>query len=165
MNSCMPKEKCTVTYQDLDHAVQQSLHLLESILTGKTGTIWYAKTDVQSAFHLLPLGPWTYWILIMQTKHPITKRTYYFADKCLPFGHSISCALFQAFSNVLVHMTKFLIKINLNIHDPALTNYLDDFLFAASLERLCNEMLEQFLTMCKHLGAPISMEKMEYAAV
>ena len=152
-------------YQDLDHAVQESLHLLESISTGETGTIWYAKTDVQSAFCLLPLGPWTYWILIMQAKHPNTKRMYYFVDKCLPFGHSISCALFQAFSNALAHMTKFLIRINWKIHDPALTNYLDDFLFAALLERLCNEMLDQFLTMCKHLGVPISMEKMEFATV
>ena len=163
VNAYTPKTKCTVRYQDLDHAIQESLRLLEGIITGKTGTIWYGKTDVQSAFRLLPLGPWTFWLLIMKAKDPKSGKTYYFVDKCLPFGHSISCALFQEFSDALAHMAKYLIRKNLGIKAPALTNYLDDFLFAALMKQICDQMLQQFLAMCEALRVPISEDKTVYA--
>ena len=33
VNFCTPKDKCKVKYHDLDHAVQRSLRLLESVVT------------------------------------------------------------------------------------------------------------------------------------
>ena len=95
--------------------------------------------------------------------HPKTKQKHFFVDKCLPFGHSISCALFQEFSDALAHMVKYLLRVKKGIEDTALTNYLDDFLFAAILESLCNLMLNTFLEMCNRLGVPISTEKTEWA--
>ena len=40
---------------------------------------------------------------MMKAEHPTTGQTFYFVDKCLPFGHCISCALFQKFSDALCH--------------------------------------------------------------
>ena len=54
INGCCPKSKCSVKYQDLDHAIRNSLNLLATMHNEKTGTIWYSKTDVQSAFRLVP---------------------------------------------------------------------------------------------------------------
>ena len=93
-------------------------------------------------------------------------RRCFFIDKCLPFGHSISCALFQKFSNALAHLFKYYFR--LKIEDQALflaiTNYLDDFLFAALTQMRCNDMLASFLQLCMTLGVPVAVEKTEWAS-
>ena len=97
----------------------------------------------------------------MKAKHPETGETFYFVDKCLPFGHSISCALFQAFSDALAFIYKYLVK-HLTTLDTN-TNYLDDFLFAALTEWLCNKLMSVFLDMCQQIGVPSAPEKTEWA--
>ena len=107
VNHYTPKCECSVKYNDLDHAVMNSLYLLKLCRTGMAGkTIWYSKTDIKSAFRILPLRPGVYWLLVMSAMHPLTKKTYYFVHKCLPFGHSISCALFQRFSSAIAFIFK-----------------------------------------------------------
>ena len=49
-------------------------------------------------------------LLVMKAKHPKTGKIYYFVDKCLPFGSSISCAIFQAFSNAISHIVTVIVK-------------------------------------------------------
>ena len=162
VNFHTPRDKCTVKYRDLDHAVHQSLKMLK--LIDSNSNIWYGKTDVQSAFRILPLKPKVYWLLIMAAFHPITGKKYYFMDKCLPFGHSMSCALFQCFSDALAHLVKFYIRIKTQ-NDAlwiALTNYLDDFLFAALTKFWCDTYLSSFLEMCKMIGVPVALEKTEW---
>ena len=108
VNYYMPDSECTVKYNDLDHAVMNSLRLLKLLRdkgTNKKGKIWYSKTDIKSAFRILGLNPGVYWLLVMMATHPTTGKKYYFIDKCLPFGHSISCALFQKFSNAIAHIS------------------------------------------------------------
>ena len=68
--------------------------------------IYYSKTDVVSAFRVLPMKPSQRCWLIMMTKHPETGQILYFVDKCLPFGASISCAHFQAFSDVIAYIAE-----------------------------------------------------------
>ena len=112
------EELCTVKYEDLDTAVKICIEVKQEGLkkSGKTSTktggvmfdeceeptakqssspIFMSKTDVQSAFCLAPLarGCWPW--LIMMAFHPIMKKKNYFVDKCLLFGASISCAIFQ----------------------------------------------------------------------
>ena len=55
LNSNTPAELCYVKYRDLDHAMRTCLKLLEKaqMLTAETPTIYFGKTDVQSAFHLV----------------------------------------------------------------------------------------------------------------
>ena len=165
VNHYTPEEKCTVRYCDLDHAVQQSLRLLNEIssVEGKT-PIWYGKTDMESAYRVLPLSVNTFWLLVMMAKHPVTGETVFFVNKCLPFGHSMSCAIYQRFSNALAHMVKFLLRRRHGIAFTPLTNYQDDFLFAALAKYLCNLMLQTFLEMCSFLGVPTSEEKTEWGS-
>ena len=61
---------------------------------------WLAKTDVKSAFRLLPFAPEDYELLGFRF------RGMYYYDRCLPMGCSISCALFEKFSALLEHQEK-----------------------------------------------------------
>ena len=163
VNSHTPKEKCTVKYNDLDEVIRKSLRLLDSL--GKTSAIiWYGKTDVQSAFRLIPTKPGQWWLMIMKAQHPITHKWYYFVDKCLAFRHSISCAIFQHFSNVLAHSSRAKRSTEMK-YSMDLTNYLDDFLFLALSQLACNQMLQGFLKICGLMGVPISLEKTEWVVI
>ena len=90
-------------------------------------------------------------------KSPIDQKTFFFVDKCMPFGAAISCSNFQRFSDAIAHINK--IKIG-GFKSP---NYLDDFLFVAMLTSKCNELVELFLDICKQINFPLSLEKTEWA--
>ena len=75
----------------------------------------------------------------------------------MAFGASISCALFQSFSDALKHITDYFIGPNL------LTNYLDDFMVIAVSKMVCNQRLRVFLEVCKEINCLVSLEKTEYA--
>ena len=62
----------------------------------------------------------------MKTVSPLDGKAYYFIDKCLPFGASISCTIFQVISDTVSHLVRMRSKMD-NV------NYLDDFLFVALL--------------------------------
>ena len=166
VNDSTPCEFCTVKYNDLDHAIANTLKLIE-LLEKNSGNdnesivIWYTKSDLKSAFRILPGKVKNFWILIMKAQHPITNQWFYFVDKCLPFGHSISCALFQRFSNALGHITRFVVKDK--ITDDPLSNYLDDFLFLAFKKWLADFLVQKFLWICEILGVPVSEEKTEWS--
>ena len=59
-------------------------------------------------------------------------------------------------------MVKYLLHKKKQMETP-LTKYLDDFLFAALAEAICDLMLNMFIEMCKKLGVPISVEKTEWS--
>ena len=93
----------------------------------------------------------------MKAQDPISGDWFYFVDKCLSFGSSISCAHFQRFSDSLCHLIEFKPKVQRTV-----TNYLDDFLFIACTLIRCNYMIRQFLNLCEDVGVPVSMEKTEW---
>ena len=96
-------------------------------------------------------------------KHPVSGLEYYFIDMCLPFGASISCALFQEFSDAVAFIVQS--KLGTTIFMPiVITNYLDDFLFIALCMFACNGAMGVFLQICQKVGCPISSEKTEYAS-
>ena len=77
---------------------------------------------------------------------------YYFIDKALPFGSSISCTHFQRFSNSIAWIVSYRTgEKNLN--------YLDDYLFVSLLTLWCNGQVDQFLTVCKMVNFPVNLEK------
>ena len=123
----------------------------------KTSPIFAGKSDIKSAFRILGLSRSSWNWLVMKARDPRTNEWKYFIDKCLPFGASISCALFQRFSDSLC----FLIEHKLQV-SKRITNYLDDFLFIARMLVRCNFMLQQFLQLCADLGIPVAMEKTEW---
>ena len=156
VNQHTPQHLCSVKYNDLDHAIMNSLRLLQGC---EKGTIlYYSKTDCSSAFRIVPTRPEQRKFLCMKAEHPIWKVQYYFIDKCLPFGSSKSCKIFQDFSDCLKHMAEYKM-ITIAIYQPALTNYLDDFLFIAIYIGICQKMLDAFLELCEHIGCPIAEDK------
>ena len=95
----------------------------------------------------------------MKAQDPQTGHWKFFIDKCLPFGASISCALFQKFSDTLCYLAEW----RTNTPHGLLTNYLDDFLFLAMTILHRNWMIQSFLDLCDDIGVPIAKEKTEWA--
>ena len=112
VNESTPRKYCTVQYPDFTEAIELC------IKEGKSCRI--ARSDVRSAFRNLGICPEHWKYLIMKAESPVDGKTYYFINKALPFGHSISCALFQTFLNGVAHVVMFYMQ-------KKLVNYLDDY--------------------------------------
>ena len=149
VNSLTPHEICKVKYCEFDDAIRRCLE------EGVGCSI--AKSDMSSAFRHLGIKKQHWQLLVMKAKSPFNGKFYYFVDKCLPFGSSISCAHFQAFSNAVAFIVSFYTQ-------KQTINYLDDFLFAALLKLLCNEQVNMFLKICADINFPVSMEKTTWAS-
>ena len=144
VNSGIPDELCKVNYPEFDEAVKLCL---------KAGKSCYAgKSDMSMAFRNIPLNRESRQWLVMKAVHPVMKVTYYFVDKCLPFGSSISCKVFQDFSDSVAHLVKF------NTQKDTV-NYLDDFFFVALLKLWCDWQVTTFLSICQQIKFPVSLEK------
>ncbi len=139
VNSNIPLDNKSVKYASLQNAIA---------LVQKCGKgAFMAKSDIKSAFRLIPVNPAEYHKLGMYWNGT------YFYDKCLPFGLGSSCQIFERFSSALEHIFKSHFPTANCIH------YLDDFFFVAPSWDLCNAHLEGFLTLCSSLGIPIAQEK------
>ena len=102
INYHAPDDLCSVHYQNLDQAVQESLRILETV--GKVQkTLVFAKSDFSNAFRILPILVRQRKYLLLMAYHPVTGKKWFFIDLCLPFGSSRSCALFQQFSDAVKH--------------------------------------------------------------
>ena len=144
VNSETPKEKCHVKYCEFDKAVK---HCIEE---GIGCSI--ARSDVSLVFRNLGILLKHWKFLLMKARSPLDGKWYYFVDRCLLFGASISCAHFQAVSNAIA----FLVK---TITSKKITNYLDDFLFAALLRLLCNDQVRACIWICEEINMPVNKEK------
>ena len=144
VNANTPTDLCTVKYPDFNDAVQLC------IKQGKFCHI--AKSDMKSAFRNLGIKKKHWKFLIMKATSPIDGKTYYFVDKCLPFGASISCSHFQRFSNAVKHTVQSRTKRDL-------VHYLDDYMFAAMIKLICNQQVEEFLKVCNLIAFPVCLDK------
>ena len=151
LNYHTPNELCSVKYMDLDYAVKLSLDLQ----TQENGQgIFYGKTNLTSAFRILGLNPACFNLLIMKTQDPRNGKWWFFVDKCLPFGSSRSCALFQKFSDSLAFLVEQLAN-----RRHSVSNYLDDFLFIPATLQACEDLINTFLQMCSEINCPVAEEK------
>ena len=148
VNANTPEELSKVTYPSFEDAVKLC------IKQGKNCAA--AKSDLVSAFRHICIRREDWKFLVMKARSPLDGKIYYFIDKCLPFGASISCAIFQAFSDALAHITKW---VN-NMED---INYLDDFFFAGAFKDICDQYVRNFLDICQTINFPVSMEKTVWA--
>ena len=144
VNGATPEHLTTVKYLEFDDAVKLCIQ------EGKGCAI--GKSDMTSAFRHLGMSKKFWKFLVMKAQDPRNNKWYYFVDKCMPFGASISCSHFQKFSNAVSHIVKFATKRR-NI------NYLDDFFFAALKKLMCDGQIETFLEICKQINFPVSMDK------
>ena len=85
---------------------------------------------------------------------PLDGKTYFFMDKYLPFGASISCLHFQRFSDAIAYLVCHKAKIQIG---PV--NYLDNFLFIAITTVECDGQMKIFLAICQDINFPVSAEK------
>ena len=140
INSGIEDKHCTVHYSSIDDAVR--------LVNGLGPGSFLAKSDLKSAFRLLPIHPSDFELLGF-----MVGNNYYF-DKCLPFGSSISCALFEKFATFLEWLVK---KHSKNF---AVMHYLDDFLFIGrATSTNCQHSLNCFRALCATLGVPIAEDK------
>ena len=144
INSSTPREMCTVKYKEFDQAVRLCIQEGRNCYMG--------KSDMTSAFRHLAMNKKFWKYLVMKAQNPTNNKWYYFVDKCMPFGASISCSHFQRFSNAISHIVQHYTKKE-NI------NYLDDFFFVHLLRLMCNHQIDKFLQVCKKINFPVSMEK------
>ena len=183
LNFHTPADMCSVKYNDLDYGIRTCLDLVrksdchdgedeagtsgdsreadfkDEITDHVMSTIFLAKSDLKSAFKILPILPSQRKFLVMKCASPQTGKTMYLVEKCLPFGTSLSCARFQLFSESLRNLVEFATQCHFQV-----TNYLDDFLFISTSEEETNDMVRKFMELCNRMGCPISMDKMEWAA-
>ena len=144
VNANTPTELTTVKYSDFDDAVRLCIR------TGKNCKI--GKSDMTSAFRHFCIRKEHWKYLVMKAKSPLDGRTYYFVDKCMPFGASISCAHFQAFSDAI----SFIVEKKNGVEN---INYLDDFFFVALFKSICDSHIRTFIQVCENINFPVSMEK------
>ena len=111
-----------------------------------------AKLDMSMAFRNVPMDKKSWCYLVLKATHPRTGKVYYFVDKCMPFGASISCAIFQAFSDSIAYLVQYRTK-------RPLVNYMDDLFFAALCKALCDGQVRVFLDLCDSICFPVSLEK------
>ena len=141
INDGIPDSAASVSYTTLSSALKLILK------AGKDAFL--AKSDIKSAFRLLPLSPEDYHLLCFMWEKS------YFYDRCLPMGARSSCALFEMFSSAL----EFLVTAQ--GHKDVL-HYLDDFIFIHSTQTGCLQSLECFKSICKTLNVPLAEDKTVY---
>ena len=124
-------------------------------------TIYFSKSDLKSAFSILGIKPGQRCYLILKARDPETGNWWFFIDKCLPFGASISCAHFQHFSNALRFIVETIANRSLLTF---ITNYLDDFLFIYVTAEGCNVIVAIFLDVCGQINFPVATEKTVWAS-
>ena len=149
VNENTPRDFCSVQYPDFQKAIELCIR------AGVGSKI--SKSDMTSAFRNLGIRKLDWRWLILKAKLPFDDKFYYFVDKCLPFGASISCALFQRFSNAIAHI----VRVKSGGQDNV--NYLDDFLFVTLLAAFCNVQVDLLIKVCNLIKFPVSLEKTFYA--
>lgn len=139
INDGISDEFAHVSYQTIDHAAEQV------VVLGKG--CFMAKTDIADAFRIVPLHPSQYPLLGFMW------RDHFYYDRCLPMGCRSSCRLFQTLSEALRWVCLTKLKIG------NLAHILDDFLFLAEAEYVCQQHLDAFVSLCQDLGIPLAPEK------
>ena len=110
--------------------------------TGKGSFL--AKTDIASAFRIIPIRPQDYELLGM-----FWKGQYYY-DKCMPMGCSSSCQTFEMLSTSIEWIAK------MHLHISHIIHILDEFFLAAPSYHQCSNDLDNLLLLCDYLGIPVA---------
>ena len=141
INDNIPAAFSTVKYATVDDAI----NIIQRLGKGCA----MAKTDVRSAFRIVPVHPSDYPLLGFQWEE---KWCY---DKTLPMGCSSSCQIFEDLSTAMEWIARSKLQI------PNIIHILDDFLILDTSLDVCGSKLEKFLQFCHELGVPMAEEKTE----
>ena len=139
INDGISSEHTTVSYSRVDNAIA----IIKKLGRG----CFLAKTDIKSAFRIIPIRPADYPLLGIMWQG----KCYY--DRAMPMGCASSCRTFEMFSTALEWVAKTRCNISHLIH------ILDDYLMASSSHEQCRANLRAFLSLCEYLGVSIAPEK------
>lgn len=136
VNDGISKEEASVSYVSFDRAV---------CLVRRAGRgALLAKSDIESAFRLLPVHPDCFHLL------GCCLDGHYYYDMCLPMGCSISCHYFELFSSFLEWVVRY------ETGSTAVTHYLDDFLFVGPADsQHCSFLLDTFRFFMARFWGPV----------
>ena len=124
-------------------SIQDAIAKIKSLGKG----CFLTKTDVKSPFRIVPVHPNDYELLCFSWDG----QFYY--DKCLTFGASSSCRIFEHISSALEWIA--IIKLGCK----AMVHVLGAFLFFDQTYEDCMQILRLFLQMRSAIGIPITEEK------
>ena len=140
VNDFIDEKYCSLRYSSFDTALEMLAMLGQGAIA--------ARLDIKSAFRLLPIDPKDFELLGFKISN------YYFVDKCLPFGCSLSCNLFEKFATFLEW------ELKRRSNSENVVHYLDDFLVAgAAQSNDCAYLMSEFKGMCEQFGVPMAEEK------
>ena len=146
INSSINKEDFSLTYVTIDDAIQAIQQLGEGA--------FLAKTDIESAFRLIPVHPDDWELLGMQW------GGLYYYDKVLPFGLRSAPFLFNQLSEAVEWILYDKCQISYVAH------FLDDFLIIEpenpiTPNQSCKESLTSMCLTFKALNIPLATGKTE----
>ena len=144
VNSGIPRQFCTVAYEDYDYFV--------SLVANAGSGCFLAKADIEAAFRIIPISPRDYHLL------GFSFNNMYYYDRCLPMGCSVSCQVFEKLSCGLqwILQKRFLVL--------TMSHILDDFIFISPSSLECNMFLNSFFQLANSLGIPVKHAKTVYAS-
>ena len=138
VNDNIPQECTSVSYGSIDEA----LHDIVS-----TPDPYLAKTDIASAFRIIPIRPAECPLLGFRWRGAA------YMDRAMPMGCASSSRTFQAFSVALVWIAQNKFGVG------PMVAVLDDFLFVGDSLDSCKKSLDGFRRMCRALNVPLKEEK------
>lgn len=139
VNAGIDKAHSAVSYAGIADAVS----VIKKLGTG----CYMAKTDIKSAFRILPVHADDYALLGFSWKG----KLYY--DRRVAMGCASSCLTFETFSTALEWVARHKLGCTGVVH------ILDDFLFLETSLEDCEQALDKFLQFCSSVVVPIAEEK------
>lgn len=139
INDYIPKDPYTLQYVRVDDAIS----ILQSLGPGS----FMAKTDLKSAFRLIPIHP-DHWHLL-----GIYWQSQYYIDLYLPFGLRSAPFLFNRLSDALEWVLKN------NYHVKNVIHILDDFFIAEPSRMQCLSSFSTLLRLFMSVNAPVVASK------
>ena len=110
-------------------------------------SVHLAKSDILSAFRIIPVHPDNYELLGFQWNDK------YCVDRYIPMGCRTSCKIFEELSTAIEWIAVNKLGIQAMVH------VLDDFLLIEQSKSLAVAKLAQFIDLCQQIGVPLSAEK------
>ena len=139
INHHISEENSKVTYASIQDAI--------SIIQDLGQNCYMAKSDIKSAFRLIPINPAEY------PKLGFKYNNKYYYDLCLAQGCSSSCKIFERFSTAL----EWILRNKFNVKHTC--HVLDDFLFLALVYSECKGYLEAWKNLCRLLNISLALDK------
>lgn len=140
LNACIPIEDFTLQYIRIDDAI--------SLVLEHGPGCFMTKTDIQSAFRIIPVHPEDWELLGM------ARKDHYYFDKALPFGLRSAPFIFNQLSESLEWLVKHYLKI------PSIIHILDDFFIVQPPPSShCATALCRILTLFTELNIPLAPNK------